>query len=55
MNTLNKQWHLTHKMPKKPTIDERMKWHIEHAQYCACRKMSPKLQKEVAQWKKNEM
>ena len=44
---LNAQWHLAHKMPKNPSLDERITWHIEHAQNCVCRPISPKLQKII--------
>lgn len=34
---INKQWHETHKMPKYPTLQQRMDWHLEHAKNCGCR------------------
>ena len=27
---MNKEWHLKHAMPKNPSIDQRIKWHLEH-------------------------
>lgn len=45
--TINKEWHLKNKMPKNPTNEQRLKWHIEHAKCCDCRKPSEKLQKEI--------
>jgi len=30
-------WHKTHKMPKKPTLHERITWHLGHQKYCDCR------------------
>jgi len=47
---INKEWHEKNRMPKNPSLDERMKWHIEHAQNCACREMPDKLKAEVADW-----
>lgn len=47
MSKINKEWHLSNKMPKNPTRDQRMLWHIEHAKYCKCRPITPKLQKEL--------
>lgn len=45
---INKEWHLAHKMPKKATIEQRITWHIEHLQHCACRPTIPKkLQEEM--------
>jgi hypothetical protein len=44
---LNKVWHLTHPMPKNPTLEQRIKWHIEHAGQCACREMPATIKKEI--------
>lgn len=44
---LNREWHLKNKMPKNPTMEERLKWHIAHAQNCQCREMSEKLKAEI--------
>lgn len=30
---------MAHKMPKRPTLQERAKWHIEHAKNCKCREI----------------
>jgi len=43
MANINKEWHLQHKMPKCPTQDERIKWHVEHEKNCSCRPMPEKL------------
>lgn len=32
MGAINKEWHLAHKMPQKPTPDERARWHAEHVE-----------------------
>ena len=32
----NTEWHLKHKLPKNPTLDQRVKWHMEHARRCPC-------------------
>ena len=34
---LNKEWHQKNKMPKNPTLQERIKWHKEHMKNCKCR------------------
>lgn len=31
------EWHLSHKMPKKPTLEQRLAWHKEHLKHCGCR------------------
>jgi len=43
---INKEWHLAHPMPKNPTLDQRIAWHVEHLKYCACRGLTPKLKEE---------
>jgi hypothetical protein len=44
---LNKEWHLAHRMPKNPTEEQRIHWHIEHAKHCQCR--------EIPSWLKTEI
>lgn len=33
---LNKDWHLQNRMPKNPTVEEKIKWHLEHQKNCTC-------------------
>jgi hypothetical protein len=47
----NKEWHLMHKMPKNPTTEQRIEWHIEHARYCDCREIPPKLKAKIEKMK----
>lgn len=44
---INKEWHLKNKMPKNPTLEERIKWHTEHAKNCACREMPDSIRKKI--------
>jgi hypothetical protein len=44
---INKEWHLKNKMPKNPTLEQRIKWHIEHSKNCSCRRMPKKIQIEI--------
>jgi hypothetical protein len=44
---LNSAWHLAHKMPKNPTLDERISWHLEHAKNCLCRPLGGKILEEI--------
>lgn len=37
MGKINKEWHEQNKMPNKPTEDQRIEWHLEHAKNCSCR------------------
>jgi hypothetical protein len=48
---INKEWHEKNKMPKNPSLDERMKWHIEHAKNCTCRPIPDKLKAEIENWR----
>ena len=36
--SLNAAWHQAHPMPPKPTYEQRVEWHREHARECGCRK-----------------
>lgn len=40
---INAAGHLKNKMPKNPTMEERVIWHKEHMENCQCRKPSEKL------------
>jgi hypothetical protein len=37
MKGLNRRWHEEHRMPERPSTDQRIAWHLEHAQVCDCR------------------
>jgi hypothetical protein len=34
-------------MPKKPDLDQRVRWHIEHGENCACRPIPASVQQEI--------
>jgi hypothetical protein len=44
---INKEWHVAHPMPKNPSIEQRIEWHVEHRKNCACRDIPPKLKVEI--------
>lgn len=44
---INAEWHSKHRMPKNPSMDQRVKWHIEHARHCGCRPLRGKILEEV--------
>ncbi len=44
---INATWHIAHKMPKNPTLDERVAWHLEHSQNCLCRPLGGKILEEI--------
>jgi len=47
MMKLNKEWHLKHPMPKNPTFEQRIKWHLAHQRNCSCRPIAGKLAEEM--------
>ncbi|MFA7254218.1 MAG: hypothetical protein WC107_06745 [Patescibacteria group bacterium] len=53
MGSINKEWHLAHKMPKNPTETERLEWNREHSRNCTCRPMPESLQKKIDQMGRN--
>lgn len=44
---INKEWHLGNRMPKNPTLDQRVKWHVAHARNCKCRALGGKILEEI--------
>lgn len=44
---LNAEWHEAHRMPKNPTLDQRVEWHAEHMAHCACRKPTGMILEEL--------
>jgi hypothetical protein len=44
---LNKEWHQKHRMPKNPTEDQRIEWHLKHEKNCSCRPIPDKLVDEI--------
>ena len=44
---LNAEWHKANRMPKNPTLDQRIDWHVAHMQHCACRKPTGPLLAEL--------
>jgi hypothetical protein len=45
---LNAEWHLSHPMPPKATLEQRLEWHVEHAKHCGCREMPASIRAELA-------
>jgi hypothetical protein len=44
---INAVWHKAHPMPPKASLEQRIKWHMEHRQECACREIPAKLLAEI--------
>jgi hypothetical protein len=44
---LNRDWHRSHPMPPKATLEQRYAWHLDHERHCACRPMPEKLRRQM--------
>jgi len=47
MGTINAEWHKAHVLGRNADLDTRVEWHIEHANACSCRQLSPKMRAEI--------
>ncbi|MEJ0013107.1 MAG: hypothetical protein WDM94_10885 [Bauldia sp.] len=47
MGKINAAWHDANPMPKNPTLDQRIAWHVAHARHCGCRPVPDKLGEEM--------
>ncbi len=41
--SLNEDWYLTNKIPKGHSLEERIRWRLEHSKNCGCRSIPQKL------------
>jgi len=48
MDKASADWHRANRMPKNPTPDQRIAWHVEHAKHCGCRPIPPGIAAEMA-------
>jgi len=44
---INAKWHNANKMPKNPSLEQRIKWHKAHAKNCACWPIPSKLLEQM--------
>lgn len=44
---MNVAWHAKNKMPKNPSLDQRVQWHLAHSKNCLCRPLSGKILEEI--------
>jgi hypothetical protein len=47
VSKINVAWHLANKMPKNPTLDQRVIWHVDHARNCHGRSLAGKILDEI--------
>lgn len=51
---INADWHTSHKMPKNPSLNQRIEWHEQHALHCKCCPIPPKLLEVMKQQRPKE-
>jgi hypothetical protein len=51
---MNKEWHSKNQMPLKATLEQRIQWHREHQQQCACREVPKSLSSYIKPQKTKE-
>jgi hypothetical protein len=44
---LNREWHLQHKLARNASLEERINWHMLHAENCQCREMPVSIRREL--------
>jgi hypothetical protein len=44
---INKEWHDKNRMPKNPSFEQRVQWHLAHTKNCNCRPIPKKLLEEM--------
>ena len=44
---INAAWHKANPMPKNPTLDQHIAWHVAHAKACGCRQIAGQLREEM--------
>jgi len=47
MAKTNREWHEANRMPPTATREQRVDWHVRHADACACRAVPPSLRDAV--------
>ncbi len=46
---MNAAWHRRHALPRNASLDQRLAWHREHQERCACRPVPPELARRMQQ------
>jgi hypothetical protein len=45
---VNVRWHEEHRLPRDALLDERVAWHVAHAEACGCRPIPASVAREIA-------
>jgi hypothetical protein len=46
--SLNAEWHKSHRMPARASLDQRVSWHLAHVKACGCRAIPATVLRELA-------
>ena len=46
---INRDWHESHRMPRNANLEQRIEWHIEHAEQCGCREIPDSVKRALEQ------
>jgi hypothetical protein len=44
---MNRDWHAANPMPKPATLEQRVAWHLAHAEACGCRDLPRTVREEL--------
>ncbi len=44
---INTKWHEKNPMPKNPTKEQKIQWHLKHLRHCGCSEIPEKLKEEM--------
>jgi hypothetical protein len=44
---MNAEWHKKNVMPRNPSLEQRIKWHMKHSKNCGCRPMPQSVAAEI--------
>jgi len=44
---MNASWHRRHVMPARPSLEQRVRWHLAHAKACGCREIPRTIAAEI--------
>lgn len=47
---MNTDWHRSNPTPSEGTFPERVSWHLEHQQACACEPIPSELARKMRDW-----
>ena len=48
---MNVTWHSEHPLSRKASLDERIRWHLDHKAICGCRLIPASLQAKIEESK----